>query len=124
MFDDEKTVMFWRYEAPWTWDEYYQAQDAAWKMLDTVKYKVDGIMDMSQSFTLPSGAMTHSREALAHAHANTGLVVIVGANHFLRAIFNLLNTVYNPIVKKVNIVMVSTLQEAYVLIRKHQARSN
>ena len=65
----------------WTWEEYARAREEFRKVYDRGAGRVDLIVDLSTSVTVPINALSHTRQALSHAHPRLGDVVIVGDDY-------------------------------------------
>src|SRR5262245_55800077 len=78
--NDEKTVIRYVIESPWTWEEMRIAADTSNVMLDEVGRKVHFIYDMQKSTRVPEGALTHLSRFIGKEHRLTGQAVVVGAS--------------------------------------------
>jgi len=81
---EEKSIVRYEVSGRWTWDEMYQAILEAHALADSVTYKVEAIVDMSNTRHVPGGASPHAKNMLGTTHPNMGRVVIVGAGTYLR----------------------------------------
>jgi hypothetical protein len=119
--NDEQTIMRWVFEGNWTWEEYYTNRDAANAQVSEKGHRVDMIVDMRNSKTLPSGAMTHGKNAVSSATPdNLGVTVFVGVNPVLRTFYSMFSQLYSRLLsnKHLDTVMVATLEEAYEIIKQ------
>jgi hypothetical protein len=119
----QKTIMRWTFEGAWTWDEYYSLRVSTNQEIAAEPHPVDLIVDLSQSKTLPSGVLTHGKNAVSVTPKNIGVTVLVGANPVLQAFYKMFSSLYEGIIssKKLNMVMVANLDAAYKLLSDRQA---
>jgi hypothetical protein len=107
--NDERTVIRYIHEGRWDWSDFYHAIQAANSMMDQVSHKVGLIIDVEQSSVVPSGAISRISGLRGKVHRNTGMTALVGANMFVRLLYDLFQKVYGM---TTDFVMVSTLDEA------------
>lgn len=118
---DEKRVVHVVYVGQWTIQDAYASRAEIRALIKEVDYLVDSIHDMSQSGYLPPSILTHTREFMAEKIQQVGLIIIVGKNPFVQAMYNVFHKVYPRIVESKNFRMVSSLESAHELIQKHQS---
>lgn len=115
--NEEKTIIRVTYGLTWTWDDYFQADQAAQALLDSVDHRVDLILDMLNT-ALPADSLsripTLIRAGIGLARPNTGIVVLVGTSGYLRTLISAFQKVYPQESRRV--FLVETLDEAYALI--------
>jgi hypothetical protein len=121
--NDDKTIICWVFEGNWTWEEYYDQRNAANAEIASAGHRVDMIVDMRTSKILPSGAMTHGKNAIASTPPNLGITVFVGLNTVLRVFYNMFSSLYGRLLsdKQLDTVIVATLDEAYTIIQQRRA---
>lgn len=113
----EQSIIRYVYEGKWTLTEFHQAFDTAYKMMNTVDHKVHLIIDVQNSTILPSGILSQGRTATNRAkHPNHGIILIVGANGLIRAMFDIFKKIYGQNVDATSYQFASNLDEAYKIL--------
>lgn len=94
--DDARTTMLMEIEGAWTWDEMYETAQKIKKVTDNATHEIAAILDVSRGATVPGGSifnpqtLQHGRNMLKMGEGGTGPLIIVGANSFIRTIYNAL----------------------------------
>jgi len=114
--DTQQTAMIYNFLDPWTWQDYYTTTTQGRTMLASVNHKVIILINLSETRSIPPGALSHLRRAVSHSHPNRGLVILIGLRSFVQAVANLMNRIYPKIAAQVRFV--TTLEEAYAIIEK------
>lgn len=114
--DTDKTIIRYMYEGRWTWDDFQNAYVEAKVMLDEVNHKVALIIDVRNSSLLPNGILSRAKNQSRTRHPNEDTVVIVGANAFVRAIYDVMRNLYSDAIQKRGYYLASTLEEAHTLL--------
>ena len=115
-FDDEKTILFGNFVGDWTWEDYSQGFFDTIELAQGIKYRLDQIIDLSQSGAIPSG------QAVAHINRNREfakslqihLTVFVGANSIFRGLFSSAAITKQ---QKPSRLFVDSIEDAYALIK-------
>jgi len=115
-YNDDKTIIYWKFAGKWDWNEYAEAQDVSNAMLDTVDHTVDVIGNVQESPSLPANALSVYRSNLSSAHPNTGLIVLVGASMFVEQMVRLLKQMFRNKVAGTNFEFAKSDEEALALI--------
>jgi hypothetical protein len=120
--NDEKTVIRTTFDGRWTLEDFWNAVQDQYRLMDEIPYKVNFISDFRNSGMLPSGALSHARRLIStKQHVHTGPIsVVVGANRFIQSFFGLLNKVYSDTARKHRIIFASTIEEGRALLATHQ----
>jgi len=114
--NDDKSVIRVTFPAEWTWDEFYALDQQTTAMLDTVAHRVLFLADVSATNKVPNGLnLNTARQVLDFRHENSDLLVIVGMNTMIRALFDIVILALGRITT--NIKTADTLDEGYRLIR-------
>ena len=92
--DENQQVILNIYEGMWTLDDFYAAVQKSQQLFDSVDHKVNVIFDVRQSSTFPKGFMGAIGTLSKKPHPNTGVMVIVGGNAFMRAFYDVFTRVY------------------------------
>ena len=115
VWDNEAhTIIRYIYEGKWTWDEWYIVADQVQEMLKSVDHQVAMIIDTRTS-SLPPGAISRFR-TISSRSDKVHLVVMVGGNAFVAAIFRIVQKVVPPAGH--HFTMASSLEEARAVIAK------
>jgi len=111
-----KTIVV-TYEREWTWEDFATSKVEIDTLLDSVKHTVNIISDSRQSGGLPSGnALAVLSRSFQSAPSNIGLVAVLGANPFFKALLQILQTVSLNRAAK-NIRFVKSEEDARMLTR-------
>src|SRR5689334_21301759 len=92
--NDEKQVIVSVYTGLWGLDEFYQAVETCNRLMDSVDYPVNLILDMSKSTTLPNGFMGAIRSMSQKPHPQMGVMAIVGASKLVQIFTDLVAKIY------------------------------
>src|SRR5690349_17107173 len=84
--EPQKRTIRYTFQGKWTWDEVYEAFKTSWEEAAELNHVVDSISDMSNAMFVPPSAMTHIRALGQKRPQNTGVMVIVGANNYVRMV--------------------------------------
>jgi hypothetical protein len=114
--ETHKTIVV-TYEKQWTWEDFATSKVEIDTLLDSVKHTVNIISDSRQSGGLPSGnALAVLSRSFQSAPSNIGLVAVLGANPFFKALLQILQTVSLNRAAK-NIRFVKSEEDARMLTR-------
>ena len=115
-WEDEthKTIVV-TYERIWTWEDFATSKVQIDALLNSVKHTVNIISDSRQSAGLPGGnAVGVLSRSFQTAPDNIGIVAVLGANPFFKALLQILQTVSLNRAAK-NIRFVKTEADAQLL---------
>lgn len=87
-YDSDCTILLWKFEDNWEWDEYYAAIDRSNAMVRQQTHPVTVIIDMHEVQSFPRGIMTHATSGLMVRPANVNLAIIVVKNPALRTLYH------------------------------------
>lgn len=111
-----KTIVV-TYEREWTWEDFASSKVEIDNRLNSVSHTVNIISDSRQSGGLPSGnALSVLSRSFQSAPSNIGLVAVLGANPFFKALLQILQTVSLNRAAK-NIRFVKSEEDAHMLTR-------
>jgi hypothetical protein len=121
--DDAKTIIRTTFEGRWTLEEFWQAVQAQYALMDSINYKANFISDFSRSSMLPSGALSHARRLInTKQHPNTGPTsVVVGASRFIEGFFGLFSRLYDDAAQKHRILFAPTVEAGRALLAQRHA---
>lgn len=95
--DEQKSELIYHIQGKWTWDELFAAIDEATHLLDTINHRVNLIIDVSESLFMPPLSVANLRRvanAPTMSHPNTGLLILVGANQFIKIMFQVFSRLF------------------------------
>ena len=105
------------YERIWTWEDFAACKVEIDSLLNSVDTVVNIISDSRQSAGLPGGnALAVLSRSFQSAPSNVGMVVVLGANPFFKALLQILQTVSLNRAAK-NIRFVKSEEDAHMLTR-------
>jgi hypothetical protein len=102
--NEDKTVIRYDFEGPWTWDDFRIAAEKAFAMTRSVEHTVDTISNFFPGVLLPANAMFHFRRVMEDAPKNRGVNVIVGSSAFIRTMVMMFSSVNRQLAKRIIIV--------------------
>ncbi len=116
----ERTILRFVYHGKWTLDEFHASCNRSDAMMAEVDYKVHIILDMRHSNLLPEGFIRVLRGMPKRSHPNTGTIVLVGANLFIRTFTN---AVSNLLARQTTVpfLLTETLDEARAVLASGQS---
>lgn len=89
--DEGKRLIRCKVEGRWTWDELQKALNTTITMMDSVKHKVDFIIDLRQGSLVlnPLSLLGQTRNlATPETHPNEGVKVVIGANGLVQTAYD------------------------------------
>jgi hypothetical protein len=116
--DEEKTIAVQTYSGTVIVDEYYSAIADSAKLLSSVQYPVDLIMDVSETKTDMKGFLRAASYANKKVPENQRLVIVVGANRFIQAMARIAETIAPEATESV--YFVDTLEDAHRAITEYR----
>lgn len=119
--NEEKTIYRYTLRERWTLDEFLKESERGLNQLRGVNHPVHVLILIEGKLHLPPGllrALMNMQQAIAE---NRALIVLVGLDHIIGTLINLLRSVAPPIFRAVH--HVDSLEDAYDLIRAHQMGS-
>jgi hypothetical protein len=84
--NEQHTLVRWDFMGVWNWSDFLAAQNESNALIKSVSHTVDIIGDVSQIHRVPPGAIGQFRIYRRNDPDNTGRVVLVGANTYIRTI--------------------------------------
>lgn len=115
----EQTVIRYHFEGAWGWKDLYAVIETAAAMMDTVEHRVCIVLDLRESRSVPTlnpSGLRHLANAPTTNHRNMGIFVIVGANTFTRAMFDIFARLYPRAVEAYH--MADSIERAYAIIKE------
>ena len=116
----EKTILKEIIEGEWTLADIYGMLDAADKLISQVPHRVDIIADMSSARFSKSNLLSTLGRIERRRPTNTGMIVAVKANTYLKAMAELARKVAPTAL--VNVQFADTLEQAQEILQSRAAR--
>jgi hypothetical protein len=82
--NDEHTLVLWTFPPQWTWEDFFKAKEVSDGMVRDLPYVVDIIGNLTRSSVLPKGAIGTYSSSTKSSPKNTGIIVLVGTNAFVK----------------------------------------
>jgi len=122
-YDAQHEIVQYVFEGRWTWDELYSAYNTAIAMEKSVPYRVDVLLDLLESKSVPANALLHVKNISNKQPDNLGLTIVITPNGFVRALYNAGTQFYKGIAHYFRVV--PTMEEALKMIAEdRKARDN
>lgn len=113
--NEDKTIIRVTFPEKWTWDEFQEIDYRVEIMIGRIQHKVVYIADMSATKSVPKGLkLDVVRYVLDFNHENSDLLIVVGMNKMVKALFDIVILALGHIAT--NIKTADTLEEGYQLL--------
>lgn len=116
--NDEQTILRYDFEGVWTWEDFYPVYEQAIQMETSVTHRVDIIINMLDSKSIPGNALSHMKSMTDKLPENVGMGVFITRNRFVNILYDSGARFYPKI--RDTFVIVSSLEEAMSLITDAQ----
>ena len=114
-FDDQQTILLFKFEGEWTWEEFYKLDEPTWDLIACANYRIDILMDWSQIKRFPLGMMNAlHRSGEDVTPKDEGMVVSIGGPYFIKMMYGIFRRLYPKAVTVYRLV--DTLDEATHLL--------
>jgi hypothetical protein len=92
--DEHKTIIYQDFSGEWIAHHYYDIVNKTYRMIDTVDHPVSVILDFTASETsaakvFSSISISSSGALSAQIHPNQRMIIVLGADQFLKTVFNM-----------------------------------
>lgn len=111
--NEEKTVIRHTYKGNWTLDEYIEASNQTFTMIDEVGYPVHLLIIITEGVRPISDMMIAARDDRTKRHDRQSKVIIIGASSFMILLTRVISAI-RPTAKTVKFV--KTEAEAYYIL--------
>ena len=115
--DEAQTHIYAQFTNTWDWVEYHTAIEEWQRLTTVIPHKVANLVDLTQSATLPRGAMNIFGKTAQNIPANTDLFIIIGGDSLLCSVLTATQNIYPHPDKQ--LVFVTTPEEAYSYLYEH-----
>ena len=122
-YDDDKKVIYYEFSARWTWEEFEPAYDETIRMMDSVDYKIDFILDLLHVERIPAGAIQRIKRAADYNHPNMGLAVYVGLHPMIVPLGKIFLKLYPKSAQYYPVDFARTIAEAETILAERQTKS-
>lgn len=98
--DDRKCAVHWRFEGPWTSNEFFEATRQAEALFVTVNHKVHGIIEFEHNTSFPVNVLKIARYGFSipsMSNPNVGFQIFVKPPSYVLVILDILGKVYPDI---------------------------
>jgi hypothetical protein len=90
--DDALTTLLCVFDGRWSWDELFAVIKKISQITQDVPHEVAAIIDVRKGSQLPNGLFTpqtleNAKQLLSMGEGDTGMILVVGANGFIRTVF-------------------------------------
>ena len=119
--DEGKTIVRYDFEGKWTWDDLYPAYNQAIEMETSVSHRVDVVLDMTKSRTLPANVLMHMKNISDKQPDNIGLSIFVSDSRFINSLYKVGTRFYSKIEYYFRIA--PTMEEAMAMIEVDSKQS-
>jgi hypothetical protein len=114
----EKTILLETVEGEWTLADVYAMLKQANTMIASVPHTVDVIADLTNSQFTPNNLFSALNDAQRNQPYNTGLIIAVKANRYLKAIADVAMKLWPETAQHYRFV--DTVEQAYQLIEENK----
>jgi hypothetical protein len=116
--NDRKKVLVSIYQGAWDLNDFYAATEEINTLMDTVDHKVNLILDMRESGSLPKGFIGALRATAKKRHPHFGRMIFVGGNMFVRMFNDLFLKLYPRPDQNRVMYMAADYEEAYAILER------
>ena len=118
-YHNMENVLYVKFEAPWTWDEYVPTAAQIRDMIEASgRDGIDVLIDVHDSGAIPRDAASQMRQFFSSASPKTRTYVVVGAALFAKILFETLAKVYTTMGGTRSMYFTSSLEEAEAILQK------
>jgi hypothetical protein len=119
-YNDEKTIIYYEFTGKWTWAEFEPAYTETLRLMDSVDYKTDFILNMIPAEHIPAGAIQRLKRAADYNHPNMGLAVYVGLHPMIVPLGKIFLKLYPNSAQYYPVDFARTVAEADNLLAERQ----
>lgn len=114
-----KTILFYEFAHPWTWDDYYRIVAEADNILADIPHTVSVIhYATTPKVKLPPNMLFHLQRLLPLANPRVDRYIVVGAPTVLRSLLNAMRQIHGQTGYLNRVHLVRTLDEACAIAGK------
>lgn len=118
-YDSEKTIILMVFQGRWTEQEYQKTYTKIITMMDSVKHKINFMVDMRKTDYLTPAWFRLLTKAARYNHPNMGVAIYVGLKTYMRILGDVLFKVFPTLVDTYPVEFADTLSEADSMLAHH-----
>lgn len=103
-YNDEKTILYIKYDGIWSLNEYYENFEHANQMIRSVNHNVVTIIDFSTSGPIPVKFMTVGSHAERASAKNNVQIIVYGMNRYLEMLGGLFQRIFPNVTRGMKLV--------------------
>jgi hypothetical protein len=117
--DEAQSVVLMRFQGKWSWDEMYKAAQESVALRKAKTHRCALILDLLQGANVPTGALTHLRNALSISSEDREITVVLTDKPFLKTLY----TMFTKLYKKLGdtLFLADTMEDARRVISEWRA---
>ncbi|MEO8395982.1 MAG: hypothetical protein ABI700_23505 [Chloroflexota bacterium] len=113
----DQTIIRYRFEGKWVWDEFYPCWDWVREAMASVDHSVAMIIDMHETHHIPTNSMVHLRAVVQRSNPNyAGITVMIGTGSVGPAISATLYKLNPALREKYQVLFADNLGDAERLL--------
>lgn len=120
--NDDKTIVQYDFIGRWTWEDFYPAYEEALRMEASVTHRVDVIINLLESRSIPPNALSHLKNITDKQPDNIGVSVLVTTHRFVKVMYDM-GVKFYPKMRQY-FAIVETMDEAFETIASVRAALN
>jgi len=121
-YDDQKKIIYYEFTGKWTWEEFEPTYDETLRLMDSVDYKTDFILNMLNTDHIPAGAIQRVKRAAEVNHPNMGLAIYVGLHPMMRPLGKIFLKLYPKAAQYYPFDFANTIEEAEAMLARRQSK--
>lgn len=118
--NQEKTIVTWDFDGRWSWSEYYHALEQSDRLLESVNYKVDLLINFQKNSLIPNGFPAQFRR-MARFRPKAGVAIVVTNSYFIETMMKLLIRIQPQVANRAMIS--ASLENARETLRNRHQRA-
>ena len=122
-YNDQKKIIYYEFTGKWTWEEFEPAYTETLRLMDSVDYKTDFILNMLNIEHIPSGAIQRLKRAADVNHPNMGLAVYVGLHPMMIPLGRIFLKLYAKSAAYYPFDFARTIKEAEDMLAARQSKA-
>jgi hypothetical protein len=119
--DEQKTVLHWKFEGSWSWEEYHAVNDQSVALRAETQGTIVYLVDMSESKLFPEHVLGNLRTIGNTMQGHNDLTIVIANNVLVKAMSRIFRAMFPQINE--TLVIVETMEQAQAIIAKRQAAS-
>ena len=101
----------------WTWTDFYSSRQEMYDLMDQSEHEnIDYILDMRNAPALPENVLSQMRNVGQRHHVKSRHMIVVGANRFIKTMFDIMQTLSPD--RMLNVTLVQTIEDAEETLKR------